>query len=133
MSTEKRILIVEDDDAIRHGTQLRLDCMGYSVITAVDGADGLDQAREHHPDLIMMDIRMPKMDGLEALRKLKADPTTNEIPVVMSSASPGDQWNAIDSGAKFFLCKPYSNEALLATLHCSVSQQTNSTIPGAPE
>lgn len=118
--TEKRILIVEDDEAIRHGTQLRLDCMGYRVITAVDGADGFDQAKRHCPDLIMMDIRMPKMDGLEALRKLKADPVTTKIPVVMSSASPGDQWNAIDSGAKFFLCKPYSNEALMTTVDSSV-------------
>lgn len=122
MPIKKRILIVEDDEAIRHGTQLRLDCMGYSVTTAVDGADGFDQAKLHHPDLIMMDIRMPKMDGLEALRKLKADPTTTNIPVVMSSASPGDQWNAIDSGAKFFLRKPYTNEALLATVDCSVRE-----------
>ena len=122
MSTEKRILVVEDDEAIRHGTQLRLDCMGYSVITAVDGADGFAKAKMHHPDLIMMDIRMPKMDGLEALRRLKSEPSTDSIPVVMSSASPDDQWNAIDSGAAFFLRKPYSNTALLATVACSVRE-----------
>lgn len=120
MPIEKRILVVEDDEAIRHGTMLRLDCMGYEVILAVDGIDGLNQARRHHPDLIMMDIRMPKMNGMQALLELKADPTTTDIPVVMSSASPGDQSAAIDSGAKFFLRKPYTNEALLATIDCSV-------------
>lgn len=120
MPTEKRILVVDDDQAIRHGTMLRLNSMGYSVTMAVDGVDGLVQARQQSPDLIMMDIRMPKMDGLEALRQLKADPTTTDIPVVMASASPGDQWNAIDSGAKYFLRKPYTTEALRATVDGSV-------------
>lgn len=116
MSTEGTILVVDDDDAIRHGTRLRLDMNGFQVTVAVDGSEALTKALDIQPDVILMDIRMPIMDGLTALRQLKSDPKTTDIPVVIASASAKDQTSSLDAGASFFLRKPYSNEALLATV-----------------
>ncbi|EMI16289.1 two-component system response regulator [Rhodopirellula maiorica SM1] len=120
MSKQTRVLIVEDDEAIRFGTQLRLETRDFAVSTAIDGCDGLQQIRADQPDVILMDIRMPNMDGLTALAELKADPTTSEIPVIIASASLGDKTTALDIGAKYFLCKPYSNDALFAVVDSSL-------------
>lgn len=111
-----RVLIIDDDEAIRHGTRLRLEMNGFHVTTAIDGQDGLASVMASPPEIIVMDIRMPKMDGLTVLRRLKSDQRLKNIPVVIASASAEDQNEAIESGAAFFLRKPYANDALLATL-----------------
>ncbi|GAB5406920.1 MAG: response regulator [Aureliella sp.] len=110
----KVVLVVEDDEAIRFGTMMRLCSQGYRVITACDGAEALELVEEHKPDLLLMDIRMPRVDGLTALHILKDRPETSEIPVVIVSASAADQANALEAGAKYFLRKPFGTEALLA-------------------
>ncbi len=120
MSEKKHVLIIEDDEAIRFGTRLRLETRDYAVTTAVDGCDGLEQIRVNQPDVILMDIRMPHMDGLTALAELKSDATTCQIPVIIASASLGDKTTALDIGAKYFLCKPYSNDALFAVVESSL-------------
>lgn len=129
MTDNTRILIVDDDEAIRFGTRLRLEMNGFDVTTAADGIDAIKSVLAATPDVIVMDIQMPKMDGLTALRRLKSDRSTAHIPVVIASASAQDQNDAIESGAAFFLRKPYSNEALLATVRRSpkvVPAPTNS-------
>ncbi|QDV25168.1 response regulator [Aureliella helgolandensis] len=124
MPSSRRILIVEDDEAIRFATVLRLRQQGYQTFTASDGEAGLKAALTLRPDMILMDIRMPKLDGLAALRELKGNPETLHIPVVIVSASPGDQSNALDSGAEYFVRKPYSHELLTQVLASAFAAPT---------
>ncbi len=113
---KKRVLVVDDDEAIRHGTELRLTVHGYEVASAVDGSDAIEQTQIFRPDVIVMDVRMPVMDGLTALAHLKADESTNSIPVIIASASPGDQNTSLETGARYFLCKPFPNSTMLAAI-----------------
>ncbi|MGB7326114.1 MAG: response regulator [Rubripirellula sp.] len=116
MSEKTRVLVVDDDEAIRHGTQLRLSVNGYEVDSAVDGCHAIEQVARFKPDVIVMDVRMPKMDGLTALAHLKSRDETASIPVIIASASPGDQNTSLDTGARYFLCKPFASASLLAAI-----------------
>lgn len=115
------ILIVDDDRDVRVGTRLRLQAAGYKTLEAENGVDGIAMAIENQPDAILMDIRMPKMDGLTALRLLQNNDTTRNTPIVMLSASHVDQSEALDSGARFFLAKPYQGPEMLAAIDAALS------------
>ena len=115
MLDKKRILIVDDDHDIIQGANLRLRAAGYDTLTATDGEQGVAAAVTNTPDAILMDVRMPRLDGLGALALLKQRAETRDIPVVVLSASLRDQRAALDAGARYFLTKPYrSNDLLLA-------------------
>ena len=79
------VLLIEDDTTVAHIFSLSLERAGYRVVVATDGADGLEKARNDSPDLIFLDIRMPRMDGMEVLRALVSDAATRDVPVVMMS------------------------------------------------
>ena len=106
-----RILIVEDNPANMKLAMFLLERGGHTVLTSIDAAGGIAQARAEHPDLILMDINLPDMDGLQATRILKADPKTKMIPVVALTAVPmegdAEKWRAagcdsyIDKGALY--------------------------------
>ncbi|HLJ12781.1 MAG TPA: response regulator [Planctomycetaceae bacterium] len=121
-SRPKRILIVEDDWDIVRGMNLRLQTSGYETMEAYDGQEGVEAAVESHPDAIVLDVRMPRMDGLTALSKLQALNETHSIPVIMLSASLADRQAALDAGARYFLKKPYQNEMLVAALDNAISE-----------
>ena len=91
MTTTKRILLVEDDRFLRRACEASLRQRGFTVIAAADGEEGLRQARAEHPDLILLDLLMPKLAGVEVLRVLKADPATKSIPVLILSNSSREQ------------------------------------------
>lgn len=91
MTTTKRILLVEDDRFLRRACEASLRQRGFTVIAAADGEEGLRQARAEHPDLILLDLLMPKLAGVEVLRALKADPATKSIPVLILSNSSREQ------------------------------------------
>jgi DNA-binding response OmpR family regulator len=92
MSTDgKRILLVEDDRFLRRACEASLRQRGFTVIAAIDGEEGLRLARSETPDLILLDLLMPKLPGLEVLRALKADPATKPIPVLVLSNSSREQ------------------------------------------
>lgn len=91
MSASKRILLVEDDRFLRRACDASLRQRGFTVIQAVDGEEGLRLARTEVPDLILLDLLMPKVSGVEVLRALKADPTTKAIPVLILSNSSREQ------------------------------------------
>lgn len=91
MTTAKRILLVEDDRFLRRACEASLRQRGFTVIAAADGEEGLRQARAEHPDLILLDLLMPKLAGVEVLRALKADPETKAIPVLILSNSSREQ------------------------------------------
>lgn len=114
----KLILIVEDEP--KNLTLLRdlLQVSGYSTIEATDGKQGVALAKARKPDLILMDIQMPKMDGLEATRILKADATTSNIPVLAltSYAMKGDEERILEAGCDGYLAKPFDIQELLKTV-----------------
>src|SRR5262249_20023816 len=107
MLDKKRVLIVDDDHDIIQGADLRLRAAGYDTLTASDGEQGVAAAVNNTPDAILMDVRMPRLDGLGALAQLKQRAETRDIPVVVLSASLRDQRAALDAGARYFLTKPY--------------------------
>lgn len=115
-SVSSSILLVEDneDNRIIYATALRY--AGYEVFEAITGTDGVHQARANRPDLILMDISVPELDGWEATAILKADPTTKHIPViaVTAHALPGDQERSLQAGCDGYLAKPIPPATLLA-------------------
>jgi two-component system cell cycle response regulator DivK len=102
------ILLVEDNEDNQAIYSIILSHFGYSVLQAWDGEKGVKMAREHGPDLILMDLTMPVVDGLEATRMLKADPVTSAIPVIAltACAAAADQAAAVEAGCASFLSKP---------------------------
>jgi two-component system cell cycle response regulator DivK len=104
----KRILIVEDDVDNRRIVAKTLSVEGYEIIEAVDGIEALAHAQTDHPDLILMDLALPNMDGWEATRRLKSDPRTRAIPVVALTAVAmrGDEEQARAAGCDDYISKP---------------------------
>ena len=103
-----RILIVDDIEANRRLLQAKLEAQYHSVILASNGPQAIEMAREHDPEIILLDVMMPGMDGYEVCRRLKADPVTSHIPVVMVTAlsDAEDRVRGLDAGAEDFLTKP---------------------------
>lgn len=112
-SQQMTVLVIDDDADISQGACLRLKHAGYETLTAADGVSGLRLARTHRPDAILLDVRMPLMDGFATLRHLMECPEKRGIPVIMCSASIVNQQRALDAGARFFLSKPYDSQHLL--------------------
>ena len=114
----KRILIVEDDElSMKLETDL-LQAHGYDVLKSVDGKDTMELAREHHPDLIIMDIRLPEVSGMEYTKMLKADEALRDIPVlaVTAFAMRGDEERILEAGCDGYIAKPISVPHFLETV-----------------
>ena len=111
----KRILVVEDQEDLRGLLRDLFTRSGYVVIEAADGATGIAGAKSDRPDIILMDIQMPIVDGYEATRRIKADPALARIPVVAVSsfAMKGDEEKARAAGCDHYVTKPYSPMQLL--------------------
>jgi len=109
------VLVVDDDPGIRQLLQMSLETEGYLVLTANDGADGLERARTARPDLMVVDVMMPKMNGLDVARTLKADPETATIPIILLSAraQAGDLRAGTATGADDYVTKPFDPLDLL--------------------
>ena len=116
VNDSKRVLICDDDPVILRLHEVNLELEGYEVVaTASDGKEALDKIAELRPDLVILDIMMPKMDGLEVCRHLKADPALAKIPVVLLSARAQDLdvREGLDIGADAYLTKPFDPVELL--------------------
>lgn len=111
----KRILAVDDEKHILRLVQINLEKAGYEVSTASNGREAVEAVRANRPDLIVMDVMMPEMDGLEALQILKNDDATSSIPVVMltAKAQDADVFQGWQSGADLYLTKPFNPMELL--------------------
>jgi two-component system cell cycle response regulator DivK len=114
----KTVLVVEDQEDNRQILRDLLGNAGYEMLEAENGADALTAVAAKRPDLILMDIQLPIMDGYEATRRLKADPATKDIPIIVvtSYALSGDEAKARNSGCDGYVTKPYSPRALLAKI-----------------
>jgi len=106
-----RILLAEDDRILRKAGEVSLKKKGYDVVSAVDGEDALAKALDHTPDLILLDVMMPKMNGFDVLFALKRDPAVKHIPVIMLTnlEQPSDIKRAADGGAHSYLVKSNMN------------------------
>jgi two-component system cell cycle response regulator DivK len=112
----KRILVVEDNDDNRRIVRDLFTSAGYELLEAATGEEGVALARRERPDLILMDIQLPGLDGYEATRRIKAEPGLAGVPVVVvtSYALSGDDVKAMAAGADGYVSKPFSPRALLA-------------------
>jgi len=112
----KRVLVVDDDRVIQQLLEVNLELEGYEVVaSASDGKEALEQIAKLKPDIVILDIMMPKMDGLEVCRRLREDPATAKIPVVLLSARAQDLdiREGLDIGASAYLTKPFDPVELL--------------------
>ncbi len=121
MANGKKVLLIEDDHDIANSASLRLQAAGYETHIVATAEEGLARAIQWNPDVIVLDIRLPGMDGLEALRHLRAQQQTQLIPIVALSASVVDQRSALDGGARFFLKKPYEPTEFVRAIDVAVS------------
>jgi len=114
----KRILVVEDEEDNRRIVRDLLTSVGYEIIEAVTGEAGVTAAETQLPDLILMDIQLPGLDGYEATRRIRANPALRKIPIiaVTSYALSGDDVKAFEAGCNAYVSKPFSPRALLAKI-----------------
>ncbi len=121
-----KILIVEDEFMNRDMLTQRLELRGYRVVGAVDGFEGILQAREEAPDLILMDINLPEMDGWETTRRLKSDEATRHIPILALTAHAlvGDRDKALQAGCDDYDTKPVNLPRLLEKMEALLGQET---------
>jgi two-component system cell cycle response regulator DivK len=116
--SDKTILYVEDNEFNRKIVRQLLSQTRYRLREAPDGESGVRAAQEELPDLILMDVQLPKMSGLDATRQLRADPRTARVPIIIvtSYALSGDEQKARDAGATAYIAKPYSPRDLLSKI-----------------
>ncbi len=120
---EATVLVVDDDPVIQGLLRVNFEMEGYDVITAGDGVEGLERARSEQPDVVILDVMMPRMDGLEVARTLKADPSTAPIPIVLVSAKAQE----IDvraggaTGADAYVTKPFDPLELLKRVEALIA------------
>ena len=110
----KRILLVEDHPATVEVMVLELEYLGYEALTAKTGEEGIQEALAQLPDMIILDIAMPQMDGYATARKLKGDSRTQHIPILAATAKamPGDREKCLESGCDEYIAKPFTPQEL---------------------
>jgi adenylate cyclase len=116
MHEPPRILVVDDNEANLDIAKMRLESQGYEVVTAVDGEDALAQVLATAPDLLLLDIMMPKLDGIEVTRRLKGDPALPFVPIILvtAKADAKDVVAGLDAGGDDYLTKPFDHASLVA-------------------
>jgi CheY-like chemotaxis protein len=136
LGSVKKILLVEDNEMNRDMLSRRLAKRGYAVVMAVDGAEGVTMARSESPDLVLMDMGLPVMDGWTATRHIKADPATVRIPVLALTAETmeGDREKCLAAGCDDYDTKPVDLERLIGKMEALLAGlRTAPSIPGASE
>ena len=126
MSEKKKVVLVADDEEdIKAVIGMFLETQGYEVVTSYDGLDTLERAREIKPDVILMDIMMPVVDGIEATRQLKASAETRDIPVIMLTAAAQSEMvrKAMQAGAFDYISKPFEPEQVQEAIQRSLTKK----------
>ncbi|MEU3353565.1 response regulator transcription factor [Streptomyces sp. NPDC037389] len=127
--TPARILIVDDEPAVREALRRSLVFEGYATELAVDGLDAVERVAAHRPDMIVLDVLMPRMDGLTAARRMRASGVT--VPILMLTArdTVGDRVTGLDAGADDYLVKPFELDELLARIRALLRRSSYATVP----
>ena len=125
----KKILIVDDDRQVSLALSVRLKAADYDVDVAGDGESGLQKLAAGAPDVVLLDMRMPGIDGLEVMRQMKRDPRLVNIPVIFVSANAQETAKraALNAGGKIFLEKPFESRALLEAIQRVLEQNSGVT------
>jgi CheY-like chemotaxis protein len=123
-----KVLLVEDNEMNRDMLSRRLQRKGYEVVMAVDGGQGVEMAKTAAPDLILMDMSLPVLDGWEATRQIKADPATQPIPIIAltAHAMAGDRDKALEAGCDDYDTKPIELPRLLEKMEAQLKKRTPS-------
>jgi DNA-binding response OmpR family regulator len=118
------VLVVEDDPVILRLLEVNFELEGFGVVLAHDGAEGLEAARTQRPDIVISDIMMPKMSGIELVEALKADDATASIPIILLSAKAqtGDLKSGMDAGADDYITKPFEPLDLIDRVNALLSR-----------
>ncbi|MFB7172801.1 response regulator transcription factor [Streptomyces sp. NPDC056254] len=130
---EARILVVDDEPAVREALRRSLAFEGYAVQTAVDGLDALDKAASYAPGLIVLDIQMPRMDGLTAARRLRASGSTTPILMLTARDTVGDRVTGLDAGADDYLVKPFELDELFARVRALLRRSSYAARQAGPD
>lgn len=112
----KKILVVDDDPYLVDILFYRLKLNGYQVVSAKDGAEALAKVRDLKPDLVVLDMSMPVMDGFQVVKEIKEEETMKNIPIVVVSGRVEDRTKVFEMGVKRFIAKPYEAKNLVATI-----------------
>lgn len=122
----KKILIVEDDSSVLRATSYILEKEGYEVLTAVDGLEGLRSAKEENPDLLILDVMLPGIDGFEICHSLRAESQTAQLPILMFSAKgqEADKATGLKVGADEYLTKPVERTVLLSKIEALLAAKS---------
>ncbi|MDP1809241.1 MAG: response regulator, partial [Actinomycetota bacterium] len=130
-----KILIIDDEPAVVELVEAKLRTSGYETLTATNGRDGIEAAHASNPNLVLLDILMPEIDGFEVCRRLKADKETESIPIMFLSGKllERDVVKGLELGADDYIIKPFSPRELVARIkHILESRATPKNMPSAP-
>jgi two-component system alkaline phosphatase synthesis response regulator PhoP len=124
---KKRILVVDDEPSILETIRFHLELSDYDVVSAADGVEALKLARSEHPDLILLDLMLPRMDGYKVCKMLKMDKRYRTIPVIMLTAKAGsvDEVEGYQSGADAYIKKPFDLEELSGVVQDMIEQSVD--------
>lgn len=113
-----RVLVVDDSKTIRRTAETLLEKEGFTVFTAVDGFEALSQVVEHNPDIIFVDVTMPRLDGYQTCTLIKNNPAYSKIPVIMLTSKDGlfDRARGRLAGSQYYLTKPFTRDELLSAI-----------------
>lgn len=113
-----RVLVVDDSETIRRLIGMNLELEGFDVVTAADGEEALERVREVAPDAMTIDVAMPRRDGYDTVRTMRADPETRDLKIVMVSACAQDEdiRRGLEAGADVYLTKPFDPDELVRTV-----------------
>lgn len=122
----RTVLIVDDDPSVLAMIGMALEAEGFAVRRAITGQQALAAIREDRPDVVVLDVMMPGIDGREVTKRLRGDPATSDLPIVICSAMSrdADQWQAWAAGANSFVAKPFSIEVLVDEVHLALTTAT---------
>jgi two-component system alkaline phosphatase synthesis response regulator PhoP len=127
---KQKILAVDDEEDILELLRFNLTKEGFAVVCAASGEEALKSALSHRPDLILLDLLLPGMDGLEVAKRLKSDPSTREIPVIMVTAKgeEADIVTGLEVGAEDYITKPFSRKVLIARVRAVLRRKTSAPV-----
>ncbi len=126
MTTGIKVLVIDDSNTIRRSAEAFLRQAGFNVVLAEDGFDALSKISDHHPEVIFVDIMMPRLDGYQTCALIKQNPTFKTTPVIMLSSKDGifDRARGKLAGSDQYLTKPFTKEALVEAVHRHVLRAT---------
>jgi len=124
MASPKTVLLAEDEPNIAESLKFLLEHAGYVVSVATDGQQALDHALNHQPDVLVLDVMLPKLDGHEVARRLRADERAKKLPILVLTAKSQDKdrETALDCGADLFITKPFANSEVIEAVNRIVAE-----------